>query len=65
MRPGDDEVTLVSGDRDLVPAVEKPRNRGFKVDVVFWDHACAQLRAAATTFMSLNQHLALLAFHAQ
>jgi len=58
MTPGKDEVTLVSGDRDLVPAVEKVRKRGLKVDVVFWDHAAAELRSAASTFVSLNPHLA-------
>jgi uncharacterized LabA/DUF88 family protein len=61
MNPAKDEVTLVSGDRDLVPAVEKLRKRGFKVDVVFWDHASAELKAAASAFVSLNQHLGLLA----
>jgi uncharacterized LabA/DUF88 family protein len=61
MKPDTDEVTLVSGDRDLVPAVEKLRRRGFKVDVVFWDHASVELRNAASSFVSLNQHLNLLA----
>lgn len=61
MDPKKDEVTLVSDDRDLVPAVEKLRKRGFKVDVVFWDHASAELKAAASQFISLNQHLQLLA----
>jgi len=60
MTPGQDEVTLVSGDRDLVPAVEKVRKRGLKVDVVFWDHGAAELKAAASTFVSLNPHLELL-----
>lgn len=61
MDPAKDEITLVSGDRDLVPAVEKLRKRGFKVDVVFWDHASAELRNPASAFISLNRHLHLLA----
>ena len=56
-----DEVTLVSGDRDLVPAVEKLRARDFRVDVVFWDHASKELKDAASGFVSLNQHVELLA----
>lgn len=61
MDPKKDEVTLVSGDRDLVPAVEKLCKRKFKVDLVFWDHASGELRAACTNFISLNQYLALIA----
>lgn len=57
MRAGEDEVTLVCGDRDLVPAVEKLVRRGFRVDVVFWDHAAAELKAACSNFVSLNQRL--------
>jgi uncharacterized LabA/DUF88 family protein len=34
MDPAKDEITLVAGDRDHVPAVEKLRQRGFRVDVV-------------------------------
>ncbi len=60
MKPGSDEVTLVSGDRDLVPAVEKLRKRGLQVDVVFWDHAAAELKAAASSFVSLNSRFRLL-----
>lgn len=61
MDPAKDEISLVSGDRDLVPAVEKLRKRGFKVDVVFWDHASGELKNAASAFISLNPHLRLLA----
>lgn len=61
MDPKKDEVTLVSGDRDLVPAVEKLRKRGFKVDVVFWDHASTELKQAASSFISLNQHWKMVA----
>jgi uncharacterized LabA/DUF88 family protein len=61
MDPKRDEVTLVCGDRDLVPAVEKLVKRGFKVDVVFWDHVAAELKSCCTRFVSLNSKLTLLA----
>jgi uncharacterized LabA/DUF88 family protein len=57
MKTGSDEITLVCGDRDLVPAVEKVRKRGFDIHVVFWDHAASELKKAATKFVSLNQYL--------
>ena len=56
MNPKTDEVTLVSGDADLVPAVEKLRARGFPVYVCFWEHASGELKRAATRFISLNPH---------
>jgi nitrate/nitrite-specific signal transduction histidine kinase len=45
----------------LVPAVEKLRKRGFKIDVVFWDHASNELKNVASSFVSLNKHLQHLA----
>jgi uncharacterized LabA/DUF88 family protein len=57
----EDEVTLVSGDKDLVPAVEKLRRRNIKIDVVFWDHAAAELKAAGSNFVSLNPYFKMLA----
>ena len=57
MTLGKDEVTLVCGDRDLVPAVEKLRQRGFEVHVVFWEHASGELKKASTKFISLNGYL--------
>jgi uncharacterized LabA/DUF88 family protein len=61
MDPSRDEVTLVCGDRDLVPAIEKLTKRKFKVDVVFWDHAAAEVKKCCTRFVSLNPHLTHLA----
>lgn len=55
--PATDEITLVAGDSDYVPAVEKLKNRGFKVYVVFWGHAAKELKAAATQFINLDPHL--------
>jgi uncharacterized LabA/DUF88 family protein len=62
MKPGD-EVTLVSGDADFVPAIENLRRRQFTVIVVFWEHAAIDLQNAATRFVSLNPHLDHLCFH--
>lgn len=57
IKPGDDEMTLVSGDKDYVPVLEGLAADGFVVHVVFWDHAAKELRDAASKFISLNQHL--------
>ncbi len=62
MKPGHDEVTLVAGDGDYVPVVEDLIERGFKIDVVFWEHANHELKAACSNFVALNpylEHLAL------
>jgi uncharacterized LabA/DUF88 family protein len=56
MKKGD-TITLVSGDSDYVPALEKLKARGFKVEVCFWDHASREIREVATRFVSLNQYL--------
>lgn len=55
-----DIFTIVSGDSDYVPAVDQLRQDGFQVDVVFWDHASRELKAACSNFISLNGHLDLL-----
>ena len=60
MKPGEDEITLVAGDADYVPTIERLRARGFTVHVVFWDHASRELQEAATKFTPLNQYLAFL-----
>jgi len=52
-----DEMTLVAGDADFVPLAEKVRAVGYEFHVVFWDHAAAELKAAATKFISLNPYL--------
>ena len=43
-----DEMTLVAGDADYVPAIEKLRKRGITFHVVFWSHAARELRDAAS-----------------
>jgi uncharacterized LabA/DUF88 family protein len=57
MKTEQDEVTLVAGDSDYVPAVEKIKGRGIRFNVVFWDHAARELREVATHFVSLNPYL--------
>lgn len=52
-----DEITLVAGDGDYVPAIEKLIARRFTVEVVFWDHASKELKDACTRFVSLDPHL--------
>ena len=52
-----DVFTIVAGDKDYVPAVEQMKADGFRVDVVFWDHAAAELKNACSSFIALNSHL--------
>jgi uncharacterized LabA/DUF88 family protein len=56
LQPGD-EVTLVSGDSDYVPAIEKLKKRGIPVHVVFGKHSSREIREAATSFIELDQWL--------
>lgn len=52
-----DVVTLVSGDKDYVPTIERLRQRGVQVEVVFWEHAATELKDSASRFISLDQYL--------
>jgi uncharacterized LabA/DUF88 family protein len=52
-----DEMTLVAGDADYVPAIEKLKKRGIPVHVIFWAHAARELRETATKFVDLNPFL--------
>ena len=62
MKAGQDDVTLVAGDGNLcVPIVEDLRERGFRFEVAFWDHANRELREACSKFVSLNPYLDYLA----
>ena len=54
---GQDEITLVSGDSDYVPAIEKLKKRGIPVHVVFWGHAARELKEVATKFVNLDPYL--------
>ena len=52
-----DEIILMAGDSDYTPTVEQLREDGFKVEIVFWEHAATVLKKAASKFTSLNQYL--------
>lgn len=57
MDPNRDEITLVAGDADYVPTIERLRKRGFRFDACFWDHAAREIGEACANFVSLNSHL--------
>ena len=42
--PECDVITLVAGDGDYVPCLKTLRDDGFKVELVFWNHASKALR---------------------
>lgn len=58
---GVDEITLVAGDSDYVPAIEKLKRRNIPVHVVFWGHAARELKDVATKFVNLDDYLQHLA----
>ncbi|WFO49714.1 NYN domain-containing protein [Aeromonas veronii] len=51
------EIVLVAGDKDYVPVIEDLKSEGFRVTVVFWEHAAKELKDSASKFISLNQWL--------
>jgi uncharacterized LabA/DUF88 family protein len=57
MSPDRDEITLVAGDSDYVPTIERVRKRGFNFYVVFWSHASRELKESCTRFISLDDYL--------
>jgi uncharacterized LabA/DUF88 family protein len=56
-----DIITLVAGDAGYVPVLEDVVRRGIQFDVVFWEHAFAELQSGASTFVALDPHLDFLA----
>ncbi len=55
------DVTIISGDRDLVPAVQALARHGIRVDVASWTHtASAALKSAARRFIPLDDYFNLL-----
>ena len=57
-----DTITLVAGDGDFVPPVVLLVEDGFNVEVAFWSHASAELKAACSKFVSLDPILKHLAY---
>ena len=55
--PAEDEMTLVAGDADYVPMIEKLKARGITIHVVFWEHASREIRETASKFIPLNPYL--------
>jgi uncharacterized LabA/DUF88 family protein len=59
-----DEIVLVSGDKDFVPVIEDLISEGYKVKVAFWDQAAQELKDSlktlATDFISLNSYFELI-----
>jgi len=56
-KPQDDTFTIVAGDSDYVPTIKELQADGFKVEVVFWNHAARELREVASKFIGLDQYL--------
>lgn len=52
-----DVFVLVTGDRDFVPAIKELTEDGYRVEVVFWNHAAQELKDCATKFIDLDAHL--------
>lgn len=53
-----DEVIVVAGDADYLPAINRLRGRGVSVSVAFWDHGLAEsLRWSGCNVVSLQSNL--------
>lgn len=62
MNPTEDMITLVAGDADFVPAIERLREKGYKVEVFFWNHASLELKSVCNNFVPLDPVLDYLSF---
>ena len=56
-KPEQDTFVLVAGDSDYVPTINELKADGFKVEVVFWNHASRELREVASKFIGLDGFL--------
>lgn len=56
-KPDEDLFVLVAGDRDYVPTINELRADGYKVEVIFWNHAAQELKDVTSRFVPLDQHL--------
>lgn len=52
-----DLFVLVAGDADYVPTIKELQEDGYKVEVVFWNHAAKELKEVADRFVELDTHL--------
>lgn len=53
-----DQIVLVAGDSDYLPAVVRLQEDGFTVLVCFWGQAAAELKKVATEFVCMDEYLA-------
>lgn len=51
-------VTLVGGDRDYMPIIDRLQPRGIFVEVIFWNHASGELKYRCDKFVNLDEHFA-------
>jgi uncharacterized LabA/DUF88 family protein len=56
-KPEHDTFVLVAGDSDYVPTIKAIQADGFKVEVIFWNHASRELREVASKFIGLDPFL--------
>ncbi len=56
-KPEQDTFVLVAGDSDYVPTIKELQKDGFKIEVVFWDHAARELKQVASKFIGLDGFL--------
>ena len=56
-KPNEDMFVLAAGDADYVPTIHELKADGYKVEVVFWNHAARELREVASKFISLDEYL--------
>ncbi len=57
VNPDSDEMILIAGDSDYVPAIEKIRKRGIRFVVCFWNHAAIDLKNSCDAFIDLDPHV--------
>lgn len=63
LQPAEIEITLLCGDRDLLPVVRSLVRRGFAIDVAAWNHAASsELKSAARSFIRLDDYFDFLSF---
>jgi uncharacterized LabA/DUF88 family protein len=55
--PASDTFVLVAGDKDYVPTLRELGTDGYRVEVVFWNHAAKELKEAAAKFLPLDEYL--------
>jgi uncharacterized LabA/DUF88 family protein len=60
----EDQLVLVSGDKDFVPVIVDLVEEGYTVKVAFWDQAAKELKDSlknpSTDFLSLNPYFDLI-----